>query len=426
MPFKTVDQAITAVYTTGTQGNTGCTVYVLPGTYNLATGITLPDYSSLRGLSLQTVNIQMLNVGETTTLVTMGNNTRIEDVTLNLTSAGHHTLSGINFGGPSYTQISKVRTTVINVNNSGASEAGTSEVTGVLCNGTGSFNSSTFSFNSLKGSTINVLSNGKGNKRGILVSNSNQVSTRDLNVYVARPTNVGSQGSYVGVETNDTTDPNIGSNQMRSTTIGCVYPTVGQNYTASDILQTTPATITDPTYLATPGIQVGPGVDLVTKSAGSRAFSTYIYPTTVYYGLRGFIRNGTTQNTLSWCWLGTQAVNNLFPDITTPPAFYRIQQPTIISGLSASLTIAPNATGATNNNVTITVCYTPFGSSYPTNYTTTLFTYIFTGSTSPVSGNFYNSSTRLNTGDLLHLQITYTGVGNSNTAQDLSVQVDLF
>jgi hypothetical protein len=138
----------------------------------------------------------------------MGNNTRIEDVTLNLTSAGHHTLSGINFGGPSYTQISKVRTTVINVNNSGASEAGTSEVTGVLCNGTGSFNSSTFSFNSLKGSTINVLSNGKGNKRGILVSNSNQVSTCDLNVYVARPTNVGSQGSYVGVETNDTTEPN--------------------------------------------------------------------------------------------------------------------------------------------------------------------------------------------------------------------------
>lgn len=213
---------------------------------------------------------------------------------------------------------------------------------------------------------------------------------------------------------------------MRLTTIGCVYPTVGQNYTASDILQTTPATITDPTYLATPGIQVGPGVDLVTKSAGSRAFSTYIYPTTVYYGLRGFIRNGTTQNTLSWCWPGTQAVNNLFPDITTPPEFYRIQQPTIISGLSASLTIAPNATGATNNNVTITVCYTPFGSSYPTNYTTTLFTYIFTGSTSPVSGNFYNSSTRLNTGDLLHLQITYTEVGNSNTAQDLSVQVDLF
>lgn len=56
----------------------------------------------------------------------------------------------------------------------------------------------------MKGSTINVYSNGPGNKRGILVSGSNQVSTRDTNIYVAAPSyTLGPTGSYVGVETND-------------------------------------------------------------------------------------------------------------------------------------------------------------------------------------------------------------------------------
>ena len=429
LPFLTVDEAITSVYTAGQAGNTGCTVYVLPGTYNLSTGVTLPDYSALRGLNTQTVNIQKLNVSADTTLVTMGNNTRIEDVTLTLGSTGHYTLTGINFAGPNYTQTSKVRTSVITVNNSGATAFASSDVTGVLCNGTGQFNSSTFSFNSLKGSTINVLSNGSGKKRGILVSNSNQVSTRDLNVYVAQPTTpgtagvTGSTGSYVGVETNDQSGGYTGSIQMRSTTVGCVYPTSAQSYTASDILQTTPPTIADPTYLATPGIQVGPGVDLVTKSAGSKGFSTYIYPTSVYYGLRGLINawNGGSGGAAGYCWPGTQSIGNQFPDTTTPPAFYRIQQPTLITGLSAALSTAPNSSGVTTHTVTLTVGYTPVGGIY----TTTPFTVSLGGATSPVSGNFYNSSVRLNTGDLLHLQITYTG-NNNNLGADLSCQVDLF
>ena len=403
----------------GSQGNTGCTVYVLPGTYNLTTGITLPDYSSLRGLSLQTVNIQKTNVTADTTLVTMGNNTRIEDVTLNLNSTGHHTLTGINFAGNNYTQTSKVRTSVITVNNSQASETGTSNVTGVLCNGTGTFNSSTFSFNSLKGSTINVLSNGKGDKRGILVSNSNQVSTRDLNVYVAQPGQTGSQGSYVGIETNDAIGPDKGSIQIRSTTVGIVYPSTSDGYTGSDILQTRPATITNPSYLASPGIQIGPGSDLVTKSAGSKGFSTYVYPTTVYYGLRGLISawNAGGGGAIGYCWPGTQSIGNQFPDTTTPPAFYRIQQPSLITGLSAALSTAPSST----YTVTLTVGYTPVGGIY----TSTPFTVSLGGATSPVSGNFYNSSVRLNTGDLLHLQITYTG-NNNNLGADLSCQIDLF
>jgi hypothetical protein len=360
----------------------------------------------------------------------MGNNTRIEDVTLKLGSTGHYNLTGINFGGNNTTQSSKVRTTVLTVDNSTAGYTGTSNIYGVLCNGTGpGLTNSSFSFNSVKGSTINVYSDGDGNKRGFLVSNSNQVSTRDTNIYVAQPTNPGSTGatasvgSYIGIETNDA--GNVGSIQIRSTTVGCVYPLASQSYTASDIKQTTPQTITDPTYLASPGIQIGPGTDLVTKSAGNKGFSTYIYPTTIYYGLKGQLSSATNSQP-AWCWPGTQAISNgTFPDSTSSPvpAFYRVQQPTLVSGLS--VTMATSAGFDQQSNplfVQVSIYYIPAGGSYPTNYTATPFTITLSGNSS--SGNFYNGSTRLTTGDLIHLELQYSTSGNN--ASDISIQVDLF
>jgi hypothetical protein len=115
-------------------------------------GIFIPEYSALKGLNVQTVTIQKLNVTQDTTLVTMGNQTSIEDIKLNLGSTGHYNLNGIYFGGYNYTQTSKVRTTVISVNNSGATATGSSDVIGVLCGGKGpGLTSSSFSFNCIKG-----------------------------------------------------------------------------------------------------------------------------------------------------------------------------------------------------------------------------------------------------------------------------------
>jgi hypothetical protein len=225
----------------------------------------------------------------------------------------------------------------------------TSTVTGIQFSGTGSLIASTFSFNSIKGCTINVISNGAGNKRGILVSGTNQASTRDTNVYVAQPTDTASTGSYVGIETND--PGNTGAIQLRATTSGVVTPAAGEGYSASDILQTTPATITNPTYLASPGIQIGPGTDLVTKSAGSKGFSTYIYPTIVYYGLKGNLSSGTN----GYLWPGTQQISaGTFPDSGIPAAYFRVQQPCLLSGMSASLTTPP-----TGGTVTLTVYSLP-------------------------------------------------------------------
>jgi len=402
-PYLTVQAAVAAA-------STGQTILVATGTYTLTSGITLPTGVSLRGQSVQTTIIQLAATANAT-LLTMGEQTRVEDLTLTLTASDHYTLRGIVFSGTT-TATAKLRTCVVNVNNSTASSGGTSTVTGVLASGTGTLGAASFSFNSLKGSTINVYSNGAGAKRGILVSNTNIISTRDVNIYVAQPTTTSSTGSYVGVESADSN--NTGSIQLRSTTVGVLLPTSGQAYTASDILQTNPTTITNPTYLASAGIQVGPGTDLVTKSAGSKGFSTFLYPTTIYYGLKGNIKDATTGG---YMWPGTQEIKgNVFPDTTSPPAYYRIQQPCLLSGLSAGL----NSAAGTGHTVVLLVKYTPIATGTVTD---TVFTVTF-GATDLVK-NFYDSSLRLNTSDRLHLELSYTG-GNGNAATDLTVQLDMF
>jgi hypothetical protein len=406
LPFLTVGAAITAV-----GSSTGKTIWVLPGTYNLSAGITVPSGCALRGLNTQTTTIQMLGVTANTTLITMGENCRVEDVNMRLTSSGHYTLKGMYFAGSSSIS-SKLRTCVLTVDNSTASGTGTSNVYGVEFAGTGTLGSGTFSFNSLKGATINVYSNGNGKKRGVLVSNTNLASTRDLNIYVSQPPAVtGHTGSYVGVETAD--PANTGSIQLRSTTVGTVTPIAGQTYTASDILQTNPSTVPDPTYLASAGIQIGPGVDLVTKTAGGAPFTTYIYPTTIFYGGRHVITNQTS----GYLCPGTVLFSNStpkYPDSSPIPPSYRAQQPMIVSGLSVACGVAPGV----GKTLTITVCKnaaTGASLSNPTSITVTI-----TGTAT--TGGYWNTTSNFATGDLMNVYFTT----DSTTLADVSVQVDCF
>ena len=404
LPYKTVNAAISAAYS-------GVHVWILPGIYELSAGITIPSGVSVRGVSLQTCTIQMTNVIANTTLVTMGESCRIEDLTLTLTSGSHYTLTGISLPGTT-AQTSKVRTCVLTVRNSAASVGGTSAVTGVNASGTGVLSPVSFSFNSLKGSTINVYSNGGGNKRGVLVSSSNTLTTRDLNVYVAAPTDSTSTGSYVGIETNDATANQYGSIQLRATTVGTFTSSISG--TNSDILQTTPSSIVTPTYLATAGIQIGPGTDLVTKSAGGKGFSSYVYPTTIYYGLKGNV----TSAPAGWLWPGTQAVSaGTFPDNGLPAAYYRIQQPCILSGMAVGL----NASCGGTNSITVLVQKTPAatGVKVDTSYTTTLSGAVLTAS-------FYSGSVNFAAGDYLHAYLSYTSGSPANNAHDVTVQLDLF
>jgi hypothetical protein len=404
LPYRTVNAAVSAAYS-------GVHIWILPGVYELSSGIIIPTGVSIRGSSVQTCIVQMTNVIANTTLITMGESTRIEDLTLNLTSGGHYTLTGISLPGTT-SQTSKVRTCVLTVRNSAASVGGSSDVTGALASGTGALSPVSFSFNSLKGSTINVYSNGGGNKRGILVSSSNTLTTRDLNVYVAAPTNSASTGSYVGIETNDATANQYGSIQLRATTVGTFTSSISG--TNSDILQTTPSSIVNPTYLATAGIQVGPGTDLVTKSAGGKGFTAYVYPTTIYYGLKGTV----TSAPAGWLWPGTQAVSaGTFPDAGLPAAYYRIQQPCILSGMAVGINLSCGGT----NSLTILVQKTPIstGVKVDTSYTTTLSGAVLTAS-------FYSGSVNFAAGDYLHAYLSYTSGSPTNNGHDVTVQLDLF
>jgi len=408
--FQTINGAIT--YRSTLPTNPQQTVFVYPGTYYES--IVIPSYTAIRGSSTQTTFISLTGpFVASQKLVTMSEHTRLEDITLNLsyTGAYHHDLVGIEFPGTT-SQTAKLRTSVVTVDNRNANAlVGTNNVTGILFNGTGSLNPSTFSFNSIKGSTINVYSNGAGDKRGILVSGSNQVSTRDTNIFVAAPSyTLGPTGSYVGVETND---PNgTGSIQLRSTTIGAPDTHTGTfPYTSSDIRQTTPASLTNPTYLQSPGIQIGPGTDLVTKSAGTKPFSTYTYPTTLFYCGFGTIPN----NRLSgYLWPGTvNFENSRYPDQTNPTARYRVQQPAILSGISASCNIL---TGT--DTVVITVCKNATGGSVisnPTPFTLTL-------TSTALSGSFYDGSVDFAAGDFINVFIDVTG----GSLHDLAIQLDLF
>jgi hypothetical protein len=406
LPYKTINAAVNSA-----TPNSNQVIWVLPGIYNLSSPIVMPDGVSMRGLNVQSSVIQMTNVIANTTLLTMGSNSRIEDLSLNLTSTGHYTLIGIAFTGTT-TTTTKLRTCVLTVDNRTALVGGTSEVTGIKASGTGALSAGSFAFNSLKGSTINVYSNGGGNKRGVLVSSSNTLTTRDLNVYVAAPNDSTSTGSYVGIETNDSTANQYGSIQLRATTVGTFVTSISG--TNSDILQTTPSSIVSPAYLATSGIQIGPGTDLVTKNAGGKGFSTYVYPTTIFYGLKGNVTGAGA----GWLWPGTGIVGGgAFPDPGLPAAYYRIQQPCILSGMAVGLNLSCGG----SNSITILVQKTPLstGVKVDTSYTLTL-----SGAT--LAGSFYNASVNFAAGDYIHTYLSYTSGSPANNAHDVTVQLDMF
>jgi hypothetical protein len=120
-------------------------------------------------------------------------------------------------------------------------------------------------------------------------------------------------------------------------------------------------------------------------------------------------------NSNAYLWPGTQATSGTFPDTGIPAAYYRIQQPAIISGMSAGLNVAPGTT----RTVTLLVRVTPSGGTIAD----TIYTVTF--QPTDLFQNFYSGSVNVNTGDRIHLYITYTG-GNANLASDLTVQLDLY
>jgi len=504
LPFQTINAAVT--YVAGlTLPVGGVTIWVLPGTYSLSAGITIRDTCSMRGLSTQTTRIQWITSapGGTATLLTMGENTRVEDLSFTLFSANATTnLVGIALPGTTSVN-SKIRTSVITVTNSGLAFNTTTNVYGVLCNGVGVFGAGTFSFNMLKGSTINVQSNGGGNKFGLYMpsSSASQISTRDLNIWVSAPADANSAGLYVGIYTDNNTsqvqirtssisgapypaiaqklpvvlrtDANLaalsGTLTIQGVTlvagdrvlvaaqtvgtangiyivaagawtraldyaagsaalgayvfanngtyvhtgwecttvgnVGAVALTFAQRYAGGDILQNAPQA-----GAGTNGVQIGPGTDLVTRTACTHAFTTYVTPTTLVYGINAGIASSAV-GTVRYAWPGTLTSTG---DVTQ--VFYRFQQRSIVQGLFINLRTAPGV----GQSVVVTLLKSTTGvagSGVPTAMVATI-------AGAATSATNYLTSVDFAQGDFLAVQIT--GVGNANAAADLTIEVDVF
>ena len=500
LPFQTVNAAVTYMGTLVLPAG-GVTCWILPGTYALTGGLTIPNTCSLRGLSAQTTRLtwDASVPGGTATMLTMGENTRVEDISLSLTSS-NATTNLVGVATPGNTSVtSKVRVCVLTVDNSGLAVGTTTNVYGVFCNGTGVAGSATFSFNCLKGLTVNVKSNGAGNKFGIFMpsASASQISTRDINVYVAAPTDPLSTGLYVGVYTD-----NLNSQvQLRTSSIsGAPYPAAGgltklpvvlrtdvntalngtpviqgvplvagnrvlvaaqaagvdngiyvvaagawtraldyqagtaaldayvfvdggtyihtgwqcttvgnvgavaltfvQRYAGGDILQNAPQA-----GFGTNGIQIGPGTDLITRTACNHPFTTFVTPTTLDYALQGNVNDA-----VRYYWPGVQTAGD------TTQVFYRFQQKSILQGMSINLRVAPGGANA----IVVTVLKSStgvVGSGVPTAMTATI-------SGANTSAFQYTVSVDFAQGDYLAVQTD--GIPAAGTAADMVIELDLF
>ena len=192
-PFSTISVAMSVA-------STSDMIYLLPGTYNET--VVFRSTISIRGANTNSVTIQKANVTADTTLVKMNRNTRLEDVTLNLTSQSVLATKLIGVEISSCQTYAKLRTTVINVNNSGLTTNGTpTNLYGIYSSG----HSSTLQYSGaddVERTTINVIGAGTGNKRCVYNDDSNRIQLRNCSLFCTDTMNASyTGGSFIGIET---------------------------------------------------------------------------------------------------------------------------------------------------------------------------------------------------------------------------------
>ena len=192
-PFATIASAMGVA-------STSDMIYLMPGTYNET--VVFRSTISIRGANTNSVTIQKANVTADTTLVKMNRNTRLEDVTLNLTSVANTATKLIGVEISSCQTYAKLRTTVININNSGLTANGTpTNLYGIYSSG----HSSTLQYSGaddVERTTINVTGAGTGNKRCVYNDDSNRLQLRNCSLFCTDTMNASyTGGSYIGIET---------------------------------------------------------------------------------------------------------------------------------------------------------------------------------------------------------------------------------
>ena len=358
-PYATVNAAVTDALS-------GDLIFLRPGNHDLTTGIVVPTGVAIRGASLAVSKLRMLGVVASTDLVTMGVSTRLEDVTLELTSAQHVALRGIVFPGTTVLT-AKVRTTALLVDNLAASGAGTSAVTGVHSVGTAT---GVEGVDALRACTITVRSNGNGAKRGILVdTNANGMSVRDVNVVLT--SGGGGAGTYIGIETNHAGASFVGR-------------LLSVNAPTADVSRT----------LGT--LQLG-AANLVNSNANGLGFTTVLQSTIIVFADPGGLPSGTSR----FFRPGTEAV-------TTTEVKLRVSQKSLLRAIFVRAVVGPG--GAIVDTFIVRK-----------NGVDTAMTVTLTGAqTSNIRDNV---SVTFAAGDDISIRVQ-TGAGTAT--QDVVVQIELF
>ncbi|MEI4801744.1 hypothetical protein WAZ07_10465 [Bacillus sp. FJAT-51639] len=359
-PFKTINGAITAINAIGA---TGITILVFPGVYDET--VVIPNGNSLRGISLLTVIIRQQNVISNTTVLTMGENTRVEDVTVLLTSSNHVNLTGVAFPGTT-SQNARLRTAVITVDNSTASTSGTSNVYAIHSFGTGTPDDS---ISAVRATTITTRSVGLGNKRAILVdTNPHNFHCRDVNLTT---TSLGGAGSCIGAEVN-----RAGAELS--------LRLVSVQGTTADVSQTA-------------GTMILSSANLINSNANNLSFSTVLQPTTILWADPAGLPTG-----------GTRFYRPGTASVSATEVFVRLSQKAVIKSLAIRARVAPGGTSTDTWTIRKNGVDTPL-------------TVSLTGAQTSNINN--NVSVTFQAGDSISLKLT-ASTGSNIT--DTVIQVDVF
>lgn len=370
-PFKTIAAALVVA-------SSGDLVYVGPGIYNLSSGFTMPANVTLKGAASSITVIQMLGVSVDTTLVTMSQDSRIEDVAFRLTSSSHVTLIGSLW--PSTTSISaKMRRVVMTVDNSTASAGGTSNVYAIRSTGSGIGDESV---QSTRACSFTVNSIGLGNKRALFINTSPHVwSSRETDLIVNRTG--AAVGSYIAAEIDEAGSTAYLRNML------CKGPTGAGG---ADISQTLGSLFTSSSTLFTNNSN-----GLAWTSQIGKAIMSWASESNLPAGATRYLRLGSGTET------ATESATQM-----------RISAPTIIKNLSVRCRISPG--GAVTDTITIRRRPAASGAGVGTD---TILTCSLVGA-ALVSEDLVHAVS-FDTGDLISVSLT-TGGGSAITDVIVSIE----
>ena len=201
LPFQTITAAMNAISASGIASIVNpVVVWVMPGIYNET--VTMQAYVSLLGMTQGAgaeaaptagVIIQQLNVTATTTLITMADYSRLENVSLNLTTSTSNVinLTGISFPSSNTSSATaRVQSVTLTINRSSTPSGGGENTYGIFSQSTGV---PLLEVPVVRDSTIYLINNSGTKTSGLFgiylnpASNTQGLTVQDCNVNLVSP-----------------------------------------------------------------------------------------------------------------------------------------------------------------------------------------------------------------------------------------------